>query len=678
MRQVSFWISGALRLLGLAFAVSICTAMVGQNAWGFSPFGDEGDFQLGQWRGGLEAGYEWEDQRTDSPGSHLDLLRNRLDEDVNLRNEGYYLIDPRLIQGMAGVNLDFFQESDQTAGTTQRYDGTQIGYNITTEFLPEEAYTGAFSANRSDDTTSTPYGGQTETVATNLGVTAQLRDYSDLRKLLPYFTARLDARQDEVNETTTQLGQTYKYDDQRDTVGLDAHKGFQTADLDLDYQFVRDSVSGTNNLSYDTQWLTADYSLDFGPSLNRHWISRINYYDIAGSFGQKLLYVNEQLHIDYFKNLSTTYQYDFSRTQSEGQTVMTNTGAFQLYYGLFRSLGTTVDLQGMYETLPGGYVDFYAAGLGHTYTRTIPWGGNLYLGLLNRYQMNDDHLPSGTIQVIDEQHTATPTGFTLDNPFVVTSTIAVFDVQSGSRIPTTKGVDYNIVAQGNLTQIVILPTSLIIHPGDALDINYQYQTQPSASFSITTTSANAGVSFSWFDLAFDYERDRQHLESGQAAQFFLYNLTSETAAADAHGDWEWFGTRVGARYQNYDQTFTKYTSEDVNEYSYLRPGWNVRLGLMADAMYTEYKNPSRHTTTFDGEFTADRYATLGNYISLYARVLRIMDSELPTENDTEVGLRAHWQYGKLYAEPTLSWAYRTWGTVTVNDPHIIIRIGRYL
>lgn len=666
-----------LPLLGLALMVSVCTAMIGGDAWGFSLSGLNGKFVLGQWQGSLDGGYEWEDQRTDSPGSHLDLLRNRLDQDINLRNQDFYLIDPRLLQGMAGVNLDFFQEADTIGGRTGHWNGTAIGYNLSTQLLPEEAYTAAFSSNRNDSENSTDFAGRTETITSNLGATAELRNYSDLRYLLPYFTLRLNARQDEADEKTTQLGQTYRYNDQRDTIGVDAHKGFQTADLNLQYQFVRDSISGTNRLSYNTQWLMSNYSLDFGPDLNRHWYSRITYYDIAGTFSQTMLYANEQLHIDHFRNLATTYQYDLARTQSGGQTNTTHLGSFQLYYQLFRSLGTTVGLQGMYETLSGGHIDFYGVSLANNYTRSIPWGGTLYLTLQNQYQENDNHLSSAAIQIVDEQHAAVTTGFTLINPFVITSTIVVYDVQSGSRIPTQLGVDYDIVSLGSLTQIVILPTSLVIHLGDALDVSYEYQTQPSARFSVISNNADVGVSFSWIDLNLAYERQHQNLESGQAAQFFLYNITSETATADVHRQWDWYGARAQARFQNYDQTFVAYTMEDFNEYAYVQPGWSLRLGLLGDAMFTDYSKPRRHTSTLDADFTLDRYGSLSGYFSLYARVRRITDSEVPTTNDYEIGLQGHWQYGKLHFEPTLSWAYRTWGAVTVNDPHIMLRIGRY-
>src|ERR1019366_4930884 len=124
-----------------------------------------------------------------------------------------------------------------------------------------------------------------------------------------------------------------------------------------------------------------------------------------------------------------------------------------------------------------------------------------------RYEIDQDHI-SGPIAVVDEQHTAPPffgpgIGFTLNNPFAVTASIVMFDTRGGARIPTTAGVDYTIVSQGQLTQIVILPTTVVILPGDPLTVSYSYVVAPNGRYSTTTWSAGAGVTFGW--MAFHFE-----------------------------------------------------------------------------------------------------------------------------------------------------------------------------
>ncbi|MGO9124144.1 MAG: hypothetical protein ACLP6G_04575, partial [Terriglobales bacterium] len=87
-----------------------------------------------------------------------------------------------------------------------------------------------------------------------------------------------------------------------------------------------------------------------------------------------------------------------------------------------------------------------------SYNHSIPGGGTLTLGSDGRYEIDQNHT-GGPITVLNEKHTAPAffgpgIGFTLNNPFVVTSTIVMYDTRGGRRRVTTLGVDYNIVAQG--------------------------------------------------------------------------------------------------------------------------------------------------------------------------------------------------------------------------------------
>src|SRR5208337_2063123 len=92
----------------LAISLCFCAATASSDAWGFSLLGEEESFALGEWSGDLAGSYEWEQQRTQgSSGIPSEVTRNRYDEEVQLRNEGFYVIDPRLVEGSAGVNFDF-------------------------------------------------------------------------------------------------------------------------------------------------------------------------------------------------------------------------------------------------------------------------------------------------------------------------------------------------------------------------------------------------------------------------------------------------------------------------------------------------------------------------------------------------------------------------------------------
>ena len=345
-------------------------------------------------------------------------------------------------------------------------------------------------------------------------------------------------------------------DETRYTAGADAYKGFQTADLDFNYQFVDDSYTGSIKYSFITNWANLFYSLDFGPTLNRRWDSQVSYLSRSGAgVNESFLYADERLHIDHSDRLSTNYEYLLVSNDTEGQRDTSNTATFQLTYHRYRNLVNTVTLQGFYETVtPQGHIDYYAAELGSGYNHSIPWGGNLTLGTDGRYEIDQDHV-SGPVNVFDEKHTAPSffghgIGFTLNNPFVLTSTIVMYDIRGGARIPTRLGVDYSIAAQGQSTQIVILPTTLVIHPSDPLEVSYSYVSGPNGRYSTTSWSANAGLTFSWMSLNFSYVQFNQSLESGVGAQY-LYNSRQESAQLNVHKEWESFDASANALYQIY-------------------------------------------------------------------------------------------------------------------------------
>ena len=668
----------------LAIFACICTAMAWNDAWGFSLLGQEGGFELGEWRGDLSGGYEWEDQQTQAgEGSSSGLTRNRYDEDIQLRNDGFYLIDPRLLEASAGVNLDFFQEQDKATGpsTTGTQNGTLIGYDFSSILLGEKPYTATFDTNRYQNETSTLFGGRTNSLNESFGLTARLHEDSFLREALPYFSSTIDARQDESDESTTQLGQTFKLDETRDILGYSADKGFQNADLDFYYQYISDSYTGSERFGFDTQWVNLNYSLDFGPDLNRRWDSRINYYTSTGAFGQSFVWVDERLHIDHFENLFTTYEYLLSNTSAEGQTDTSQIGLFQLQHRLYQSLVTTLTLQGFYDTLTQGERDFYAAELTPNYSRSIPWGGTLYLDGDGRYEIDDDHLSGSQIPVVNEQHPATPSGFTLNQPFVATSTIVVVDIRSGGRLPCQLDIDYDVTQLGPQTQIIPIPTSEIIQPGDPLEVSYSYEVEAHGRFSTTTLEGNAGLAFSWIDFNLQHQQTNQNLLSGEGGAF-LYNQNQDQGRVEVHHEWEPVDARASALYQTYDSRSElltlKYTLQNYGEYLTFRPGWDLILRFSGNEMYTNYTSPSRQTSSRDFETALDRFIGAGNYFSLYGRFRTLTDSEFPTQTYIEAGLRSHWQWGKIHVEPSFSWTDTKYGPLETTDFHLMLRIGRYL
>jgi hypothetical protein len=681
----------------LVLVASILIIFTSGNGYGFSLLSwvpSEGDFALGEWQGGVIGGYEWEDQQTTTGNNTTTVLRNRFDEDVFLRNNAFYLIDPRLLSGSAGVNLDFYQENDKYNGANKHQDGTLIGFDVNTTILGQMPYTGLLFAHRNENNTSTDFGGQTYSLNQSFGGMATLRQDSFLRESFPYFSADVYARQEEADQSTTQFGQTFTVNETRDIGGFDAEKGFQTADLDVTYQIVDDSYTGsTPAYSFITQWASCNYSLDFGPTLNRRWDSLISYLTRSGNgVDESFLYADEKLRIDHFKNLSTTYEYLLTDTNTQGQQDVDNSLTLQVQYRPFRNLTNTLTMQGSYETVsPAGHQDFVAVEGNSDYTHPLPWGGSLLLGGDGRYEIDQAHI-SGPVTVLDEKHTAPAffgpgIGFTLSASFIVTSTIVMYDTRLGTggaqRVLTQLGVDYIIQTEAQLTKIVILATSLKILPGDPLEVSYSYVVGPDGRYSTTSLSGDAGVTFGWISLLGAYQQSKQSMQSGVGAQY-LYSTHQETAELDLHKDWEWVDARGSALYeifhtQSQAAGVFDYTLQSYGEYLSFRPGWNTTLNLDGNEMYTDYTvAPTRHNSDLDFEAALDRFLTSGNYFTVFARARQASETDYPTETDYEAGVRGNFRYGKIFFWPWLSWINRSYGPTKTNDPHIMLKIGRDL
>lgn len=674
----------------LILVVSILVTFASGNAYAFSLlswFPSEGNFALGEWQGAVIGGYEWEDQQTTQGGRTSSFLRNRFDEEVDLRNDGFYLLDPRLLIFNAGTALDFYQESDKLNGVNQHQDGTLIGWDVDATLLGEMPYSATFLSHQNQANNSTLFGGQTESLNQNFGMIAKLREDSFLRDVLPYFKADVYARQEESDETTTQLGQTFKLNETRDLAGFDADKGFQTGDLDLSYQFINDSYAGSIPFSFVSNWATFDYSLDFGPTLNRRWDSRVSYLTRSGSgVSESFLYADERLHIDHFDNLSTDYEYLFVNTDTQGQENTSNTATFQLRYRPYQNLINTFILQGSYTAITQGHTDFGAVELNSTYNHPIPWGGTFTLGGDGRYELDQDHV-TGPITVLDEKHTAPPffgpgIGFTLNLPFVITSTIVMYDTRGGARIPTRLGVDYIIAQQGQLTKIVILPTTLVIAPGDPLEVSYSYVAAPSGRYSTTGLSGEVGVGFGWISLSFSHQQSNQSMLSGQGSQY-LYSTRQEAGQINLHRGWEFFDARTTALYEIYHTQSPSYgsfdyTMQNYGQYLIFRPGWSTILHVDGNEMLTDYAQSRLHDSELDFEASLDRFFASGNYVTAFAQARQAKETHFPTETDYEAGMRGNFRYGKIFIWPWFSWIERTYSPTKTNDPHIMLKIGREL
>ena len=519
---------------------------------------DLSDLHPGAWGGTLEAGYAFDRERLrSSDGSpETDFTRHLVYERLTVRNQGFYFIDPGLLTGNLGVSFDLVQARESSNRTPDSRNGRLIGYAFDTTIFPDLPYNGTLYANRTQNLLTLPFL-RSELAFENRGAVLRLREDSPLRDWgFPYFSANLRAEQQHTQETTTNVfDQSFRRDEWRDLLSLDGHKGFETADLDLRYEFNNLKDQALPQLGFQSQTAALNYSLDFGPTLNRHSDSRLFYYTRNGVSPYTNFTADENVHIDHLENFSTNYRYLLARTDTQAGTTTLQNGAFNLRYDLYRALTIDTRLSAEHQELPTGVRDTKVGQLGIQYQRNIPSNGSVSALVGGRYQVDDNRLDSSQISVNDEAHAAPSplgagAGFLLDRPFVVATSIVVVDTRGGARLPTALGMDYVVSQEGNLTRIIPLPVSAVIQAGDPLAVSYIYGVAPGINYSTTSQLANVGLNYPWIALSYGHEQSRQSLLSGEDLGF-LQDLRKDTAQLDLRGTWNALDVHAGAGYHSH-------------------------------------------------------------------------------------------------------------------------------
>ena len=611
------------------------------------------DFHLGSWEGSLEAGYRIERERLHSSdgSADTDFNRRRTREQMGVRNQGFYFIDPRLVSASLGLTLGLVQDRESINGTRDSRTGKLIGYAFDASLFSEFPYNGRFYANRSDNILTQPFG-RSELAFQNRGVTVQLREDSPLRDWgMPYFSASARAEQQETREKTTSvLGQTFQRDEQQNNVSLDGHKGYQTADLDLRYRFNALNDRYFPQANFQSQTVNLNYSVDFGALLNWRSDSRLFYYTRTGVTPFSLFNAEDNLRINHDDNLSTGYHYLLARSNTQVGTSTTQNGTLDVRYQPFGNLTTNGQMSALRQELPSGTRGTYVSGLAVQYRHSLPGNGTLNLRGGGRYQLDDNRLSASQISVADEAQAAPSSlgagaGFLLNQPFVIASSIVVVDTRGGARLPSTLGLDYEVVKEGNLTRIVPLPTSAAIQAGDALAVSYTYEVDASIKFGTATSSASIGVDYRWIAFSYGHDQSKQTLISGEDSRF-LDSLRKDTAQLNLRGTWRILPSQASASYVRYEATRLAYTQWHYTGLVSYRPSYSMIFGFNTDWTVTDFTLPLHRTDALSNQLTLDWYSGPWSTTALIGRRV-YKDSLQPTETISEARLKARLNYGKL-------------------------------
>lgn len=635
-------------------------------------------FGLGTWEGAVELAYERDRQELRSPGSpDLATQLLRYDERLNIRNQGFYVFDRRLFTGNLGLTYDLFQEHDRFDGDERHQDGRLTGYAFDAGILSQKPYSATVFANRNENIFSREFGGRSEITYDNHGATIRLREDSFLRDWgIPYFNASLGVREEHVRESTTLFAQQFQRDETRYIKTLEASKGFVNSDLGIRFEQSDVSDRARPGLDFQTQTANLTYSLDFGPTLNRRWFSRVYYLDRSDSSPVTFLTVDEQLRIFHHQDLYTDYRYLLQHYDTQFGTTATQNASFLIHQRIYKNLTTDYKLQGQKQELPAGERSNYAGQADFNYRRSFTSDRQVFVRLGGRYQLDDNNLTVSLINVVDEAHTAPAVlgagaGFTLDNLFVITSTIVVLD---SGRITATPGVDYDIVQEGNATRIVPILGNLVIQPGENLFVSYTYEVAPNIRFSTSSWWMSGGIDFHWIALSLSHEQTDQTLRAGRDDRF-LEDRRTDSVQSELRGNWGSAQGRAGAAYLSFDSTNLAYTRRQFNELLSYRARFDVLLSLTAEQSHTDFTLPVRQSDSNLVRLSLDS-TTAGWYSSLFASRRTLDDSQLPREILREAGVRARRRYGKLDVAASLVSTDHKRGEVETSDWRVLVTARR--
>lgn len=665
-----------------AWAIVACTALAPAATLAQAAAPHDG-LRLGTWQGELQGVVEGQEQRTRSgSGPETEFSRRRALGRLTVRNEGFSVLDPRLLTGNLGLTYDVLRDRQESGGVATERSGKLTGYTFDATALAQMPYNATVFANRSQNFYTQPFGGSSDLTFESRGLVLRLREDSFLRErgILPYFSASLRAYQEHNDELTSIAGQSFRRDDQRDVLTLEAHNGFETADLDVRYESTdfrnRVFAAGT----YQSEVVNLNYSEDFGPTLNRRWDSRIFYSDRTGATNLRFASVDEQLRIGHHRDLSTTWRYVATRQEVAQGTTITQTGVFRLRHRLYDNLTTDLEASKLRQTLPDGTRQTDYGQADFNYRRGLPDNAHVHARLGGRYQRDDNALLASLIQVIDEPHAAPPVlgggaGFLLNQRFAVAATIDVVDTRGGARLPTTPGVDYDIVAEGDQTRIVPLPTSAVIQPNDPLAVTYLYEVDPSLRYSTTSYWLGAGADFGWVAFSAGRDQSTQTALSGRDSAF-LEDRRKDEAQLEFRGQSGDLQARAGANFIRYRATQLAYDSRRYNQLLRYQPSTRLSLALATEQQSTDYDLPVRHSESQSARLSLDWFAPGGLLVTAYLAWRTYRDTQLPDDDVAEASLRLRRTWRSLELASTFGVIRRSRGTVEIEDQRIMLTATR--
>ena len=301
---------------------------------------------------------------------------------------------------------------------------------------------------------------------------------------------------------------------------------------------------------------------------------------------------NENITIKHRPNLESFTVLNFQDNRLDPATTDMFQGMAGVRHQLYDSLTSTLDVHGNYNTSASGdssaMNDRYGAGLGENYSKRLGSWAQLTLGGAAIVDHQDhDSSGSGLLTIINESHVLKDITVTfLNNPRVFPGTIIV---TGPGGLPTyINGVDYRIIAHGEMTEIQRIPTSTDLLDGSTIQVSYSSDSSANSSFD--SINGSASIRIDLFNIVGFYGRFNA-VDNNAPPQALAETLTDLVGGVDI--TWRWL--RAGAEYEDFDSSFTQYRATRIFETFSFQLGDTSNLGLNFNQIFYRYPANQQQT-----------------------------------------------------------------------------------
>jgi hypothetical protein len=689
------------------------------------------DWQVGrgQWQGDVSLGGNLRRSTSENAGNSTSGSAYRLQETLRVQGSGLYLVDRRLVNASLGLNIGFNQYQYSGSSASGSSDAQVLGYNFSASILELKPYPIQIYANRSQIDANLDYGGRSSGTFENRGFRVDLSEDSALKEWVgPWFSASLSAREESREQSDTFFDRVTVFDQTRRTVEASVQKGFTTSDLRLRYLGIDQSSTAQAQAGNRLQVANANYNLDFGPGLNRNFDSNLSYATRNTLLPSSTLTATESLRINHFNNLVSDYGYSYTRDEAESVVTVSHTGNFAVEHNLYDNLTTRLALQADRGEVPAGTLSAYRGNFSQSYRHSLPGSGSLGLNWAGNYQRNSAALSVGIINTTENftaSGPADPTNpnpsYRLSKPFVIESTIRVFNVQNAPNEPElVPGADYTVEVIGNATFITpkfkfpSSPNDPVV-AGDRLKVTYDYELDANLESETRGVGYGVSVGYGWYGGSYSHQQSESKVLSGEArflsdstqddSIFFYMNGTlldfatsaiashvrsstssvgfqeiTNTSRLDLEGNGRVYGmdARAAANFERYRGTLVAYDRRLLMASLFWQASDVLRSTFSASASNTRYLTPARQLTMLSARASLNWRPSGGWQNSAYGDVRTEFDDNARRQTLMQLVARTAVNYGKLTITSGLSIGFSTSGSASGSSQTFDITIRRAL